>query len=359
MRRAWVDVDLDALRRNARALASRARVPLLPMVKADAYGLGAVDVARALESLNPWGFGVATLTEALELRTAGIERRILVFTPLLEYDFEEARRLNVTPTLGDPAAIEAWIDGGAGPWHLAIETGMHRAGLEWWRVGELASLARRAPPEGAFTHFHSADLDDDTMRLQEERFREALSELGARPQYLHADNSPAIVRRGQSPWDLARPGVALYGVGGVVWKDYIPEPVAHVRARIVEIHRVKDGECVSYNATWHAHGDRRVATLALGYADGYRRAFAAGGEAIVHGVRVPVVGRITMDMTMIDVTGVDCSRGDVATLLGRDGNEHIDINEMSQRVDVLSYEILVGLELRLPRIVHLEGEVAP
>lgn len=351
-RRAWVDVDLDALRRNALALASRANTPILPMIKADAYGLGAVAVARALESVDPWGLGVATMAEAQELRAAGVQRRILIFTPILPDDFADAIRLDVTPTLGAPEVIRGWQRAGGGAWHLAIETGMHRAGIEWWRVSDVVDAVRDLPPEGAFTHFHSADVDDDTLADQELRFREAVSVLPARPRYLHAENSPAIARRAPSPWDLVRPGVSLYGVGGTTWSGIVPEPVAHLRARVVELHHVREGESVSYNATWRAAGPRQVATLALGYADGYRRLFANRGEALIHGQRVPVVGRVTMDMTMLDVTDVECRPGDVATLLGRDGAEHLDINVLSERVDLLSYELLVGLRLRLPRIHH-------
>lgn len=355
MRRAWVDVDLDALRRNALALAKRAQAPLLPMIKADAYGLGAVAVARALQSLDPWGFGVATLDEAEELRAAGIGRRIVIFTPILDEDIADAMRLGVTPTLGTAEMIKAWQEAGGGAWHLAIETGMHRAGIEWWRVGDVLDAVRASPPEGAFTHFHSADIDDATLDLQEARFREAVASLPSRPRYLHAENSPAIARRAPSPWDLARPGVSLYGVGGTVWPGFSPEPVAHLRARIVELHDVREGESVSYNATWRATGLRRVATLAIGYADGYRRLFANRGEAIVRARRVPVVGRVTMDMTMVDVTGIECRCGDVATLLGRADSEHIDINEVAERVDILAYELLVGLKLRAPRLHHGVG----
>ena len=352
MRRAWVDVDLDALCRNALALARRAQTPLLPMIKADAYGLGAVAVARALQSVDPWGFGVATLDEAEELRAAGIRNRILIFTPLLPTDFSDAIRLGVIPTLGHPDVVGAWARAGGGAWHLAIETGMHRAGIEWWRIAEVLEAVLAAPPEGAFTHFHSADAGDETPDLQEARFREAVAQLPARPRYLHAENSPALGRRSPSPWDLARPGVSLYGVGGTGWPGFDPEPVAHLRARVVELHDVRDGETVSYSATWRAEGPRRVATLAVGYADGYRRVFANRGEAIIRGRRVPVVGRVTMDMTMVDVTGVECATGDVATLLGRDGAEHLDINIISERVNLLSYELLVGLKLRVPRVHH-------
>ncbi|MGQ0646251.1 MAG: alanine racemase [Gemmatimonadaceae bacterium] len=352
MRRAWIEVDLDALVRNATAVQRHSGKPILPMIKADAYGLGAVEVARVLEPLDPWALGIALLGEAAELRRFGIDRRVLVFSPLLPEDFPEARRLRVTPTLGTALAIRAWIESGGGAWHLAIDTGMNRAGVEWWRVGAVTELARQLPPEGAFTHFHSADTDHASVREQQERFRRAVDMLPCRPEVLHAENSPAIERQSPSPWDLVRPGVFLYGVGGGPGSGLIPEPVAHLRARVVEVHDVRDGESVSYGATWRAEGARRIATLAIGYADGYRRLFSSRGEVILAGRRVRVVGRVTMDLTMVDVTGVPCAEGDVATLLGRAGDDHLDINIISEAVDLLPYELLVGLKLRAPRIYH-------
>jgi alanine racemase len=349
-RRAWVDVDLAALKRNAAAVARHAGRPILPMVKADAYGLGATEVSRALLSLNPWAFGVATLAEARELRVAGIEHRILIFTPVLPADFPLLRELRVTPTLGLPEVIAAWISSGGGHWHLAIDTGMHRAGIEWWRVKDVVELVRTSPPQGAFTHFHSADAGDASVELQEARFVEAVAALPQRPEYLHVENSPGIERRGGSPWDLVRPGVFLYGVRTSAAPGLVPEPVAHFRARVVELRHVRDGEGVSYGLTWRARGTRRVATLAVGYADGYRRLFGNRGRVLIRGALAPVVGRITMDMTMVDVTDVACALGDVATLLGRDdAYGELAINAVADAVELLTYELLVGLRLRVPR----------
>jgi alanine racemase len=351
-RRAWVDVDLGALKRNATALASRAGKPLLPMVKADAYGLGAVPVVHALEALEPWGYGVATLAEIEELRAAGVSRPVLIFTPVLTHDFPEVRRLGGTPTLGDRQVLDQWIASGGGRWHLAIDTGMHRAGVEWWRTGELRDLVLRHPPEGAFTHFHSADLDDATYALQRSRFDEAVSALAVRPPLLHAENSPAIERESRSVFDLVRPGVFLYGVGGRPGNVLRPETVAHLRARIVEVREVPDAETVSYGGTWRSEGRRRVATLAIGYADGYRRLFGNRGRVLIRGKEAPVIGRITMDMTMVDVTDIACETGEIATLLGRDGAACLDLNVVAPDVELLAYELLVGLRLRLPRRYH-------
>jgi alanine racemase len=351
--RAWVDIDLGALVRNGAALARHAGVPLVPMVKADAYGLGAVACARALEALQPHGFGVATVAEAAELRAAGISRPIFVFSPLLPIDFAAARAARAIPTLGDAAAIGAWIESGGGAWHLAIETGMFRAGVRWTDVGALSDLLRRLPPEGAFTHFHSAERNDGSWEVQEQRFQEALAALPARPALLHTQNSAAIVRRGPSPWSFVRPGVFLYGVGSGDGAALVPEPVASVRARLLEVRDLQDGDTVSYMATWRAVGARRVATLGIGYADGYRRTLGNRGPVLVNGQRTTVAGVVTMDMTMIDVSDIDCVSGDVATLIGRDGDHLLTVEDVATVADFMSpYELLTGLRQRLPRLYH-------
>ncbi|MFN8572826.1 MAG: alanine racemase [Gemmatimonadaceae bacterium] len=349
-RRAWVEVDLGALKRNAATMAARAGVPIVPMVKADAYGLGAAAVVRALETLSPWGYGVATVTEGEELRAMGIDRHILVVSPLLEWDFATARAARLTPVLSDVAAIAAWERTGGGPWHLGIDTGMHRAGVPWWQVEQVVPMLRAHPPEGACTHFHSAERDDGTRELQEQRFRAAISALPIRPRFLHAENSPGIERQSPSPWDLARPGVFLYGVGGDTGSDATPRPVVQLKGRIVSLRDVPAGETVSYGGTFHAHDARRVATVSLGYADGYRRAFSNRGVALVHGRRVPIAGLVTMDMTMLDVTDVECRLGDVATFIGCDGEDTLDVNEVARTADMSPYEVLTGLRQRLPRV---------
>ena len=352
MTRAWVDVDLGALVRNGAALARHAGVPLVPMVKADAYGLGAVSCARALEALDPHGFGVATVSEAAELRAAGIDRRVYVFSPLLPADFAAARAARAVPTLGHPAAIAAWAQGGGGAWHLAIETGMHRAGVRWDTIATVAGLVREHPPEGAFTHFHSAERNDGSWEVQEQRFRDALAVLPVQPQYLHTQNSAGIVRRSPSPWSFVRPGVFLYGVGSGDGAALHPEPVVHVRARVLELHDLNDGDTVSYAASWRSVGSRRVATLGIGYADGYRRSLGNRGSALLNGHRTTVAGVVTMDMTMIDVTDLPCAVGDTVTLVGRDGGL-ITVEDVATEADFMSpYELLTGLRQRLPRLCH-------
>jgi alanine racemase len=346
--RAWVDVDLGALVRNARALRALAGVPLLPMIKADAYGVGAVAVARALLAEQPWGFGVATIPEGLELRDAGIRSRIVVFTPLLRSEFRDAQAADLTPTLGDRTAILEWQRSGK-PWQLAIDTGMQRAGVPYERTADLNDVVRAAPPEAVFTHYHSPERDDGSMDEQDRRFAEAVSTLAVRPGLTHSDNSAAIVRRKGRPHGLVRPGVFLYGVGSGA-KVLAPSPVVHLRARVLEVRDVAAGTTVSYGGTWRAPGDRRIATVAAGYADGYRRSLSSAGEAVIHGTRVPVVGLVTMDMTLLDVTGVVCESGDIATLIGGDQQIMLTLEDVAQRGGVSPYELLTGLRQRVPRV---------
>ena len=348
--RAWVDIDLGALLRNGAAIARHARVPILPMVKADAYGLGVVPVVRTLAKLDPFGLGVATVDEGRELRSSGAWRPIIVFTPLLAEEFGAVRDSGLVPTLASARTITAWVEAGGGPWHLAIDTGVSRAGVRWDCIGEVADAVRRFPPEGAFTHFHSAELDDGTMEVQERRFREAVAALPERPSILHADNSAAAARRSPSPWDVVRPGVFLYGVGSGPRAALQPEPVVHLRARVVELRDLAPGDSVGYDATWRARRPSRVATLALGYADGYRRSLGNKAEALLHGRRVPVVGTVMMDMTILDVTDVPCAEGDIATLFGADGDDLLTVEAVAARASLSPYELLTGLRQRVTRV---------
>jgi len=347
--RALVEIDLGALQRNGAAVARRAGVPLLPMIKADAYGLGVEGAVRALEVLEPWGYGVATVIEGEELRGLGVSRPIVIFTPLLHAELTRARSARLTPTLGFPREIEAWLRAGGGAWHLSIDTGMSRAGIPWREIAQIAQLAALAPPEGAFTHFHSAELNDGTLGAQERLFREAISSLPSRPRLLHADNSAAIARKGRSAWDLVRPGIFLYGVGSGSSAAIQPEPVVHLRAPIVEIRTLEPGDTVSYDATLRVERSTRIATLAVGYADGYPRSLSQVGSVLIGGTIAPIAGTITMDMTMIDVTTVKCEVGDAVTLIGRSGNTVLTVERVADDASMSPYELLTGLRSRVEK----------
>ncbi|WP_373061524.1 alanine racemase [Gemmatimonas sp.] len=361
--RAWLDVDFDAVRHNVRQLRARAGVPLIVMVKANAYGIGAVAVSRALgipfdrtppAADAPWGLGIASLDEAAELRDAGCRGRILCFTPFLPSELAQAYALGVRPALHRPIDIRAWAAAGQGgelrPYHLSIDTGMARAGVRWDQVGQLRDSLRAHPPEGVFTHFHSADENVDSRDEQEARFVDAMLDLGdALPSAVlrHSDNSAGIASRTRlSPGSLARPGIAVYGG---MFSDLLGlKQVVHLRARVIDLRDVALGETVSYGATWTAARPTRIATVSAGYADGYRRQLSNRGEVLIGGVRCPVAGRVTMDMIMVDVTDVPCAVGDVATLIGTDGADTLSTEQVAEKAELSPYELLVGLALRVP-----------
>ena len=353
-KRAWVEIDLGALQRNAATIAERSRAPLLPMIKADAYGLGAVPVARVLDSLSPWGFGVATIREGIELRAAGITRPLVVFTPLADDELADVRAAGLTPSLSRPESVARWRADGGGPWHLPIDTGMSRAGIRWDEVDSMRAAVRECPPEGAYTHFHSADANDGSREQQERRFRDAVAALPERPPVLHVENSAALERGERSQWDCVRPGIFLYGVGSAEGAALEPDPVVQMHACIVDLRHVRAGETVSYGATYRAVGNRRIATLSLGYADGYPRALSNRGCALLAGRRVCVAGVVTMDMTMIDVTDVSCALGDVATVIGGRGTG-LGVASVARTADMSPYELLTGMRSRIARVYRADG----
>lgn len=343
-----MEVDLGALCRNARACAERSGVPLIPMIKADAYGLGAEPVARALEGENVLAYGIATVDEGRSLRAVGVERDILVFTPLLPEELDAARVARLTPTLGCEREILDWARFDL-PYHLSVDTGMARAGVPWREIADVLGVVRQYPPEGVFTHFHSAELDDGTMEVQQSRFREVLALLPARPKLVHTDASAAIARHGRSEWDAIRPGIFLYGVGSGRTAAIQPEPVIHVKARIAEIRWIERGDSVSYDATYVASSRRRIATIPIGYADGIPRSLGNSGDAIVRGREVPIVGIVTMDMMMLDVTEVDCDAGDIATVIGKsEEGSLLEVEAVAGKARMSPYELLTGLRSRLP-----------
>ncbi len=383
--RAWLDVDGDALRYNYGILRKRAGVPLMPMVKADSYGIGVIAVAQALgvpfreqqggkatavevvpgerapqgpaaSHEPPWGLGVTSLDEAELLRDAGCIGRILCTTPLLLDELPRALALEVRPSFHRPECIGRWwtLSGGSAPWHLSIDTGMARAGVRWDAVASLRDALAKMSPEGVFTHFHSSDESPSSRVEQDARFERALNVLHdvlPRGVLQHRDNSGAIVGRCDgSPGHLARPGIALYA--GMFMAELGLRQVAHLRTHIIDLREVLPGESVSYGATWIASGTHRIATLSVGYGDGYRRHLSNVGEVLIAGKRCPVVGRVTMDMVMVDVTGTPCALGDIATLLGTDGDITLTAEAVGARAGVSPYELLAGLRLRVPRIYH-------
>ena len=355
-------VDLGAVRRNARRLLDRcpAGTELLAAVKADAYGHGAVPVARALERDGVGWFGVATADEAEALRAGGVEGRILVFGPLRGDAVRRALAADADLTVCDEddvdaAAAEASRDRPA-RLHLKIDTGMGRLGRPPAQAPTVAARIAATPElrfEAAWTHLARADEPaEDATELQLAAFREALDALdaaGHRPRLRHAANSAGTIAHPESHFDLIRPGISLYG--------YPPgpdlaeaaadlEPALTLDAPVVFVKPVAHGATVSYGHRWRAPSDTTVATVRIGYADGYPRALTNLGEATLGGRTCRVVGTVCMDQLMLDVGDADVTVGDRAVLLGPDGPR---ADDLALRIGSIPYDLLTRLSSRVER----------
>ncbi len=363
-RRAWVEVDLDALRSNFGSIAER--LPpgcgILPMVKADAYGIGLANAVRVLTPLGPWGFGVATTDEGTAVRALGWAGPIIVFSPTLPADTRELLDRRLEPAISGveslaACGVAARAAGGTLPFHLEIDTGMGRFGIGWSdmdarsaTVSELLSFGGLRL-RGTMTHFHSADTNEESTAAQWTRFQEALDALravGIDPGVVHAANSAAAIRYEGFAADLVRPGIRLYGGGE--WEPR-GRPVVAVRARVLDVREVETGATVSYGATWSAPGSGRLATIGIGYGDGLRRELSNRGQVLIHGRAAPIRGVVCMDSTVVDIgSRTDVSTGDVATVLGSDRGSEIRLDQIATLCGTIDYEILTNWSRRLPRL---------
>ena len=371
------EIDLGALCRNLarmRAIVGP-KVAIYGVVKADAYGHGAVAVAGALAPLVD-ALAVSLVEEGLELRGAGITCPILVLgayygstqsevleeglTPVI-YDIGELQRFGSAPRRRRPKRRELLPGSGLQPrWpvHVKIDTGMNRLGIQPQALPGFLELVARYPHlelTGVCTHFASADLQRaSATREQIARFQSCLRDAAARgmiPEVVHAANSAAAVRFPEARYRAIRPGLALYGAmpSAVVARPEL-EPVLALRTKIMALHEVAAGQGVSYGGLWRPARKARVATLPIGYADGYPR-HIRGAQVLIRGLRAPVVGAVCMDMMMVDVSRVPgASVGDQVTLIGRDDGEVITIDQIARWADTASYEILCGISKRVPRI---------
>ncbi len=369
-------VDLAAIAHNYRLAVELGGRPGVAVVKADAYGHGAVPVARALAAAGvPW-LGVALVEEGLELRAANVQLPILVLAGAFDDSWDELLRRRLTPVLTSPAQVAAL--GAAAralrvraEAHLELDTGMARLGAA---PGELPALlaALRAAPEvaltGLCTHFAGADTADDEGSARQVRlFQEAagaLSAAGHSP-LLHATNSAATLRMPGVRQQLSRPGIMLYGYLSYGAELPVPagardaaarlRPALSWRTSVIHLKEVPSGTRVSYGGHWTAPRPSRIATLPVGYADGYDRRLSGrpgygSAEVLVRGRRAPVVGTVCMDLLMVDVTEVPgAALGDEVVLLGAQGAERIDADELARRAGTISYEILCGVSRRVPR----------
>ena len=365
------DIDLAALRHNLRVLkrhAGAARV--WAVLKADGYGHGAPAVARTLERARVDGFCVALLEEAIELREAGIVAPIMVMGGHYGSAHDEVVARDLIPVLHDLGQIAAFsqaVRSGdvKGPIHahLKVDTGMARLGVTMEALPELAARLTDYPEvhvRGLMTHLSSADAADgvETER-QVERFEEAtaiLRSAGIRPEERHAANSASLLRQ-QALFDAVRPGIALFGVSPCVAGAALTtelKPVMRVRTEIVALRDVDEGGSVGYGATWTAARRTRIATLPMGYADGLSRHLSNRGHVLVRGKRAPIVGAVSMDMTMVDVTDVaGASVSDEVVVLGSQegtlGRDAIGADEIAKHVGSIAWEVLTSVSRRVPR----------
>ncbi len=363
-------IDLSAAAHNVRALGSLTPVAtaFMAVVKADAYGHGAVAVARAAREAGASWFGVALVEEALELRQAGLSEPILVLGPTDPAAARAAVAADVRLALFDPDLAQA-LDtaardlGQTARVHLKIDTGMGRVGVRPDRLAEfvegVAGL-QGIEVEGAFTHLATADEADlGFAREQLGRFRECLPVLtdrGLRPRLVHAANTAGILALPESHLDLVRAGIGLYGIypSDEVARPVRLEPVLTWATRIAFVKTVPGGTPLSYGRTYVTPGPRRIATLPVGYGDGYPRLLSNRGSVLVRGRRAPVKGRVCMDMTLVDVTHVpEADVGDEVVLLGRQAGEEIPADELARLTGTIPYEITCNVGKRVPR--RLEG----
>jgi alanine racemase len=376
-------VDLDATRANYRAIADylareaalnrgAARGPAKPpgiiaVIKANAYGHGAVRIARALEEAGAEWLAVADIEEGIELREAGSRARILVFGALSVSDLAGVFEYDLTPTIASPAAGRALQRAAAARdvrvrYHLKIDTGMHRLGFRHenvkWTVPELLDSAN-LEIEAVYTHFATADEPEhplfDRQRMEFDKACDVLHALGARPQYRHAANSAAMLRDSRAWYDLVRPGLLLHGVVPPPLATTIGlAPVMSLTSRVVAVKGVRAGETVGYGARFTADRPTTLAVIPAGYADGLDRRLENGGVVLVRGRRAPIVGAVSMDMLTADVTDIgDVNPGDEVVFLGSQGDDvlqHIDAREMASAVSTIPYEILCRLGARVHRV---------
>jgi len=368
----WAEIDLLALQHNLQQAYSfcPADRRLLAVVKADAYGHGAVPVTRALQSFGVRDFAVATLEEAVELRDAGIEDQLLVLGSC--YPGQEGAFLhyNLMPTLLDVETAILLNDEAVRQKrqlrvHLKVDSGMGRVGFLPDQLRQFLPTLRQLDGliiEGFMSHLACADELTSTVTVgQQTQFRMMLQmvrEAGIVPREIHLNNSAGL-----SGWEcpectLARPGIMLYG--GLPGSDFVTrlelQPVMQLRSRIAQLRLLPVGSGISYGHCYHAHTAMRVAVLPIGYADGYNRLFSNCGEGILHGQKVPVIGRVCMDWIMVDVSAVaDAKVGDCITLLGTADGLTITGDQWAEQLDTISYEIFCRIGQRVPRHYLPEG----
>ena len=364
-------IDLDAVSHNLECMRRTVRngAKFCAVVKADAYGHGAVAVASHIEGeADLWGFAVASLNEALDLRKEGIKKPILILGYVFPQDYELMIREEIRPAMYSAEMLnlldEAVKRSGRDkpyPVHLAVDTGMSRIGFaDTLEDAKSAASALRGSSlfaEGLFSHFARADEVDKTYAgIALERYLKFAGYLegeGVHPSIRHISNSAAILEFPEAHLDMVRAGITLYGIypSDEMKRDKDLRPVMSITSRVIHVKEVEEGTSVSYGGTFTAGRRTRIATICTGYADGYPRLLSGKADVIIRGKRCPVLGRVCMDQLMADVTEVPgVCQGDVVTLMGRDGDEIITVDELGEKSGRFPYEFVCDIGKRVKRL---------
>jgi alanine racemase len=365
LRPTHVEIDLDRLAANYRAIAAHvAPARVMPILKANAYGHGLVEVARVLERIGAPYVGVAYLEEGLRLRQQGVRMPVLVLGGIIGSQIPRFLENDLTLTASSVDKLRAIEEQAAAAHttatvHLKVDTGMGRIGVQWYSAEALLEESlrcRRVKVEGIFTHLANADVPDMRhARLQLERFAEVLRFYERRslpPPLRHAASSGAILQLPESHLDLVRPGILFYGASPAPDLP-LSVPVGQAArwiTRVVFFKVVQPGNPVSYGSDWSPERLARVVTLPVGYGDGYGRAMSGQAQVLLHGKRYPVVGRICMDQVMVSVGWDSAYNGDEAVLLGAQGGETIRIEELAGWAGTIPHEVLTTINTRVPRV---------
>lgn len=373
--RIQAEVDLDAICKNIEEIrrVTPAESAIMAIIKADGYGHGAIPIAHVLEERVD-AFGVAAIQEAVNLRKAGIRKQILIlgYTPA-EY-YEELIRNEISQTVFEYTMAEklsqtAMNQGMKARIHIKVDTGMGRIGFAD-REDSLAEIVRIAALpaveiEGIFTHFAGADeADKESARTQIHRFEnfcKKVEELGIHVPIRHAANSAAIIDLPEASYDLVRAGIALYGMypsSEVNKRRLMLFPALSLKSHVVYVKDMEAGHGVSYGSTYVTSRRTRVATIPVGYADGYPRSLSSNGWVLIRGKRAPIIGRVCMDQMMVDVSEIPgVQTGDIVTLVGKDGDECITVEEVAALAGTFNYEFVCNLSKRVPRTYFRDGRV--
>ena len=374
-RRVYAEIDLDALEYNMRSMRERlpASMSLAAVVKTDAYGHGAVPVARTVDGYVSF-YCVATAEEALNLRENGIVKPILLLGPHIGDEYEAVLASSVRPTVFTLRQAEAVSRAAVklhltAPVHIAVDTGMHRIGMAPAEASaELTEKIASLPGiriEGLFTHLYRADEKDlSTAHLQIERFRsfrQMLSARGIVPAVTHAANSAGIMELLGTEFDMARAGITMYGIYPSDEVDRTKlslRPVMSLRSEISYVKEIGPGDEVSYGGTFRADRTMRIATVPTGYGDGYPRQLSSKGHVLIAGKKAPILGRVCMDQFMVDVSGIpEAEEGSRVTLLGSCGEESISADLLGELSGRFPYEFVCDIAKRVPRVYLRNGEI--